>query len=151
MNRTEEFTLVCNWHRKISSGQGFMGQSYSFHGNTVLVWCILIWAMTLESQRNSPAWEAGERRCRRPLANCLKMFWIFDHLLCKLRDRARKQRNIKGTRTNSIFPLTVIAYVVQLSRLNSIIYPNEKFPKSSISCQRLVKCKGTIFKVNLPK
>lgn len=151
MNKTEEFTLVCNWHRKISSVQGFISWSYSFHGSTVLAWCVLIWAMMLESKWSSPALGAGERRDGRPLANCLQMFWLFDHPLCRLRDRAREQGNIKGTRTNNIFPLTVIAHAAQLSSLNSIIYPNENFPRSPISCQRLVKCKSTIFKVNLPE
>lgn len=92
----------------------------------------------------------GEER-QRPLLNCLQMFWMFDHLLCKLRDRTRKQGSIKGARTNDIFPLTVIAHAAQLSSLNSIIYPNEKFPRSPISYQRLVKCKSTIFKVSLPE
>lgn len=151
MNRTEEFTLVCDWHRKISSGQGFISQSHSFHGHIVFACCILIWAMMLKSKWSSPAWGTGERRDRRPLANCLQMFWLFDHLLCKLRDRAREQGSIKGTRTNNSFPLIVIAHAAQLSRFNSTIYPNEKFPGSLVSCQRLVKCKSTIFKVNPPE
>lgn len=41
-------------------------------------------------------------------------------------DWETEQIGLKGTRTNNIFPLTVIAHTTQLSGINNIIYAKEK-------------------------